>query len=80
MSSPEAADRTLRDAYVIREPPGVGQGFWAGAPGVFYARDEKAFYVTYRTRPVPSGISMRSRPMAAPGPSTSTREQTAGTI
>lgn len=50
MSSRETTDRILRDAYVMHEPPGVGQGFWTGAPGAFYARDEQAFYLTYRLR------------------------------
>lgn len=50
MSYPESADRILRHAHVIREPPGVGQGYWAGAPGAAYARDEKVFYLTYRLR------------------------------
>jgi len=50
MSYPEWADRILRHAHVIREPPGVGQGYWAGAPGAAYARDEKVFYLTYRLR------------------------------
>ena len=49
-------DHILRHAHVVREPAGVGQGYWAGAPGVFYARDEKAFYLTYRIRR-PRGVT-----------------------
>lgn len=56
MSSTESSDRILGHAHVIREPVGVGQGYWAGAPGVFYARDEKAFYLTYRIRR-PRGVA-----------------------
>jgi hypothetical protein len=35
---------------VIREPVGAGNGYWVGAPGAFYAADEKAWYLTYRIR------------------------------
>ena len=56
MNSTQTADRILRHAHVIREPVGVGQGRWAGAPGVSYARDEKAFYLTYRVRR-PRGVA-----------------------
>jgi hypothetical protein len=41
---------------VIREPVGFQQGYWAGAPGVFYAADEKAWYLTYRLRR-PRGVA-----------------------
>ncbi len=37
-------------ARVLREPAGAGSGYWVGAPGVFYAADEKAWYLTYRFR------------------------------
>lgn len=40
----------LRQGYIIREPAGVGPGYWTGAPGVFYAPEERAFYLTYRIR------------------------------
>jgi hypothetical protein len=56
MTSTESAAHILRDAHVIRDAAGVGQGYWAGAPGVFYARDEKAFYLTYRMRR-PRGVA-----------------------
>jgi hypothetical protein len=35
---------------VIREPVGFENGYWVGAPGAFYATDEKAWYLTYRIR------------------------------
>jgi hypothetical protein len=35
---------------VIREPVGFENGYWAGAPGVFQAADEQAWYLTYRLR------------------------------
>jgi hypothetical protein len=50
MNSTPSADRILRDARVVREPVGAESGYWAGAPGVFYAADERAFYLTYRIR------------------------------
>jgi hypothetical protein len=56
MSSSETADRILRHAHIVREPMGVGQGHWAGAPGAFYAREEKAWYLTYRIRR-PRGVA-----------------------
>ena len=40
----------------IREPVGKEKGYWAGAPGAFYATDEGAWYVTYRIRR-PRGIA-----------------------
>lgn len=52
----ESVDRILRDVHVIREPAGRGQGYWAGAPGVCYAREEKVFYLTYRIRH-PRGVA-----------------------
>ena len=36
--------------HVLREPVGFANGYWAGAPGVFYAADEAAWYLTYRLR------------------------------
>jgi hypothetical protein len=49
-------DRLLRDARIVREPAGGGAGYWVGAPGVFHARDERAFYLTYRNRR-PRGVA-----------------------
>lgn len=56
MQSADAANLILRDPQTIREPVGAEHGYWAGAPGVFYARDENAFYVSYRIRR-PRGIT-----------------------
>lgn len=33
---------------IVREPPGGGAGYWAGAPGAWYERGE--FYLVYRLR------------------------------
>jgi hypothetical protein len=55
MTSIQSASAILQEPRVIREPPGAGSGYWAGAPGVFYAADERAFYLTYRMRR-PRGI------------------------
>src|SRR3984957_2719010 len=41
---------------IIREPVGKEKGYWAGAPGAFYAADEGTWYVTYRIRR-PRGIA-----------------------
>jgi len=35
---------------IVREPVGATNGYWAGAPGIFYAPDERAWYLTYRIR------------------------------
>ena len=40
----------LASGQVLRELVGLGTGYWAGAPGVFYATDEQAWYLTYRIR------------------------------
>jgi hypothetical protein len=56
MTSKAPVHGILRDARVIREPVGAGQGYWAGAPGVFHAVDERAFYLTYRIRR-PRGVA-----------------------
>ena len=41
---------SLAAGRIIREPVGFASGYWAGAPGVFYAADERAWYLTYRLR------------------------------
>lgn len=41
---------TLATGRVIREPAGFENGYWAGAPGVFHATAEGAWYLTYRIR------------------------------
>jgi hypothetical protein len=40
----------LAGGRILREPAGFENGYWAGAPGVFYDSDEKAWYLTYRIR------------------------------
>src|SRR6478672_8494389 len=40
----------LANGQIIKNPVGDEKGYWVGAPGVFYAADEKAWYVTYRIR------------------------------
>ena len=56
MNSTDRADRLLRHPHVVRQPGGVGQGHWAGAPGVAYSRHDQAFYLTYRIRR-PRGVA-----------------------
>ena len=46
----------LADGRVLREPVAGANGYWAGAPGVFYASDEGAWYLTYRIRR-PRGVA-----------------------
>src|SRR5437867_5727390 len=41
---------SLASGNILREPAGCENGYWAGAPGVFYAQDERAWYLTYRIR------------------------------
>lgn len=41
---------SLAAGRVICEPVGFSNGYWAGAPGVFHAADEPAWYLTYRLR------------------------------
>src|SRR5438270_10123205 len=41
---------SLANGRVIREPVGLESGYWAGAPGAYYAADEGAWYLTYRIR------------------------------
>ena len=38
------------EGIVVREPLGSGDGWWAGAPGVFYDSRQRRFYLTYRYR------------------------------
>jgi len=40
----------LAAGRIIREPVGCESGYWAGAPGAFFAPDERAWYLTYRVR------------------------------
>jgi hypothetical protein len=56
MNSTDSDHRLLPHPHVVREPGGVGQGHWAGAPGVAYSRGDRAFYLTYRIRR-PRGVA-----------------------
>jgi hypothetical protein len=38
------------DGTVIRQPPGEGGGYWAGAPTVWYDASSSMFYLAYRLR------------------------------
>jgi len=38
------------NGIVVREPVGFESGYWVGAPGTFHAKDERAWYLTYRIR------------------------------
>lgn len=40
----------LANGQIIKNPVGNEKGYWIGAPGAFYAADEKAWYLTYRIR------------------------------
>lgn len=46
----------LADGQIILHPVGDEKGYWVGAPGAFYAADEKAWYLTYRIRR-PRGVA-----------------------
>jgi len=50
----------ISDAFAsgrtIREPVGHENGYWAGAPGLYHAADEGAWYLTYRIRR-PRGVA-----------------------
>ncbi len=35
---------------VVRQPPGEGKGYWAGAPGVYFDSESEMFYLSYRLR------------------------------
>ena len=37
-------------AFVVREPVGAGEGYWAGAPSVMYDGEGEKFYLVYRIR------------------------------
>ena len=36
--------------WVVREPPGSGKGYWAGAPSAFYDLKARRFFLSYRLR------------------------------
>src|SRR5690349_15755154 len=52
----QLTSETLAAGRVIREPVGFDNGYWVGAPGLFHAADERAWYLTYRIRR-PRGIA-----------------------
>ena len=47
---------SLAEGRILRQPPGFENGYWAGAPGVFYAAGERVWYLTYRLRR-PRGVA-----------------------
>jgi hypothetical protein len=49
-------NEALASGNIIRDPPSFGSGYWVGAPGLFYAKDERALYLTYRIRR-PRGVT-----------------------
>jgi len=50
MKSGGNALELFANGQIIREPAGREKGYWVGAPGVFHAKDEGCFYLTYRIR------------------------------
>ncbi|MBM3837497.1 MAG: hypothetical protein FJ398_05970 [Verrucomicrobia bacterium] len=56
MNKPTLNSATLAHGRILREPVGFENGYWVGAPGAFYAADEKALYLTYRIRR-PRGVA-----------------------
>lgn len=56
MHETQLDSNSLANGRVIREPVGFENGYWVGAPGVFYVADEKALYLTYRIRR-PRGVA-----------------------
>jgi hypothetical protein len=44
------SSEALAAGSIIRQPVGFESGYWAGAPGAFYAAGEGAWYLTYRLR------------------------------
>jgi len=47
---PHISPTAMESGQIIRQPVGAEPGYWAGAPGVFYAAAERAWYLTYRIR------------------------------
>src|SRR2546421_3196654 len=46
----------LSSGQIISEPVGFENGYWAGAPAVFFCVEESAWYLTYRIRR-PRGVA-----------------------
>ena len=47
--------KSLAHGTIVREPVGAEQGYWVGAPGVFFDESHKTYYLTYRIRQ-PRGV------------------------
>src|SRR5213593_3621814 len=47
---------SLAAGQILRSPVVPSAGYWAGAPGAFYAADEQTWYLTYRIRR-PRGVA-----------------------
>ena len=56
INSASAISASLASGKIVRDPVGFENGYWAGAPGAFYAADERAWYLTYRIRR-PRGVA-----------------------
>jgi len=52
----ELTSKLFAEGRVLREPVAGERGYWAGAPGIYYAADESAWYLTYRIRR-PRGVA-----------------------
>ena len=50
------SNQVFAEGTVVREPVGREQGYWVGAPGACYDREERAWYLTYRIRR-PRGVA-----------------------
>ncbi len=46
----QLTNEAFAHGQIVREPVGSDSGYWAGAPGAFFAPDERAWYLTYRLR------------------------------
>ncbi len=48
--------------WVIKEPPGTGPGYWAGAPSALYDAERRRFYLSYSVRkPLTEGRGYETR-------------------
>jgi hypothetical protein len=56
MISAASISESFASGKIIRKPVGKENGYWAGAPGAFFAGDEVAWYLTYRIRR-PRGVA-----------------------
>jgi hypothetical protein len=46
----QLTNEVFAHGQIVRAPVGCENGYWAGAPGAFFATDERAWYLTYRLR------------------------------